>query len=98
MVQANAKKKFLAKVVLLGDINVGKTSLINKFVSGNAGSTQATVGNDFKSKTITINDSNVTLQMWDTAGQERFASLTRQYVQAAAGVILGYDTTDANSI
>jgi len=37
----------------------------------------------------------VKINLWDTAGQERFASLTRQYVQAAAGVILVYDITDA---
>mmetsp|Transcript_42350 Transcript_42350/g.55823 ORF Transcript_42350/g.55823 Transcript_42350/m.55823 type:complete len:92 (+) Transcript_42350:157-432(+) len=40
----------------------------------------------------------VKINLWDTAGQERFASLTRQYVQAAAGVILVYDITDAQSI
>lgn len=47
MVQANPKKKALTKVVLLGDINVGKTTLINKFTTGSA-STGATVGTDFK--------------------------------------------------
>ena len=94
MVQANPKKKFLAKVVLLGDINVGKTSLINKFVSGNAGSTQATVGNDFKSKTITINDSNVTLQMWDTAGQERHASIGFAFYRGANCCLLTFDVSN----
>ena len=54
----------------------------------------------FRPKTIDFPEHNcrVKINLWDTAGQERFASLTRQYVQAAAGVILVYDTTDANSI
>ena len=67
-------KKFLVKLVLLGDMNVGKTSLINKFSGGDA-NPQATVGTDFKTKSITIDDQQVTLQMWDTAGQEKHASI-----------------------
>ena len=61
MVESNPKKKFLAKVVLLGDVNVGKTTLINQFASGNAGNSQATVGTDFKSKQIDVGDTKVTL-------------------------------------
>jgi len=44
------KKKFFAKVVLLGDINVGKTTLINRFTTGVSTNTQATIGSDFKTK------------------------------------------------
>jgi len=51
----------------------------------------------FRPKTIDFPEQGckVKINLWDTAGQERFASLTRQYVQAAAGVILVYDITDA---
>lgn len=60
MVEAH-QKKFLTKVVLLGDSDVGKTSLINNFSSGSSGNTSATVGTDFKSKTITVDGKQVTL-------------------------------------
>ena len=70
MVQANPKKKALTKVVLLGDMAVGKTTLINKFTTG-GGSTSATVGTDFKQKQITIDNVDLNMQIWDTAGQER---------------------------
>ena len=60
MVEAH-QKKFLAKVVLLGDIGVGKTTLINKFATGNSAMVQATVGTDFKTKSLSIDGKQVTL-------------------------------------
>ena len=54
MAQANPMKKAVAKVVLLGDINVGKTTLINKFCTGNAGNASATIGTDFKQKQLQV--------------------------------------------
>ena len=53
MVESNPKKKFFAKVVLLGDLGVGKTTLINKFTTGVANN-NATVGGGFKTKVMTI--------------------------------------------
>ena len=50
MVERVHQKKFIAKMVLLGDFNAGKTSLINKFAKGVAGNPQATVGTDFMTK------------------------------------------------
>jgi len=61
MVESNPQKKFIAKVVLLGDIGVGKTTLINQFASGSGGNTQATVGTDFKTRAITVGDTKLTL-------------------------------------
>ena len=89
-------KKFLAKVVLLGDMNVGKTSLINKFSGGDA-NPQATVGTDFKTKSITIDGQQVTLQMWDTAGQEKHASIGFAFYRGANCCILTYDLSNQES-
>ena len=89
-------KKFLAKLVLLGDMNVGKTSLINKFSGGDA-NPQATVGTDFKTKSITIDGQQVTLQMWDTAGQEKHASIGFAFYRGANCCILTYDLSNQES-
>jgi len=50
----------------------------------------ATIGVDFKLKTMTIDDCKVKLQIWDTAGQERFRNITQTYYKGASGIILTY--------
>lgn len=96
MVEAH-QKKFLAKVVLLGDIGVGKTTLINMFATGSSTATQATVGTDFKSKQITIDGKQVTLQMWDTAGQEKHESIGFAFYRGSNTCILTFDVTNQAS-
>ena len=64
------------KLVFLGDQSVGKTSIITRFMYDNFDRHyQATIGIDFLSKTMYLEDRTVRLQLWDTAGQERFRSL-----------------------
>ena len=64
-----ASKKAFTKLILLGDVGVGKTSLINKFAKDSkAGTASATVGVDFVKKEMRIGNKDVTIQMWDTAG------------------------------
>ena len=64
------EKKVLTKVVLLGDMGVGKTTLLNSFMG--AGNKQATVGTDTRKKDVKVGNTTNTLQVWDTAGQEQF--------------------------
>jgi nucleoside-triphosphatase THEP1 len=68
--QTAPKKKVLLKVIILGDSGVGKTSLMNQYVNQKF-STQykATIGADFLTKEVVIDDRVVTMQIWDTAGQ-----------------------------
>ena len=89
------------KVVLLGATAVGKTSIFNRiqqneYIEENV----TTMAAYFRPKLIEYPEFNckVKINLWDTAGQERFASLTRQYVQQAAGVILVCDLTDSQSM
>jgi len=67
---APTRKKVLLKVIILGDSGVGKTSLMNQYVNQKF-STQykATIGADFLTKEVVIDDRVVTMQIWDTAGQ-----------------------------
>jgi Ras-related protein Rab-6A len=54
---------------------------------------QATVGIDFMAKNITVNSTNLRLQLWDTAGQERFRSLIPSYLKDATVTIIVFDLT-----
>jgi len=84
------------KIVFLGDVEVGKTSFISRFVLDSFSTTySATVGIDFLSKSVQIDDQVVRLQIWDTAGQEKFRSLIPSYIRDASVAFVMYSVTDA---
>lgn len=89
-------KKF--KLVFLGEQSVGKTSLITRFMYDSFDNTyQATIGIDFLSKTMYLEDRTVRLQLWDTAGQERFRSLIPSYIRDSTVAVIVFDITNSNS-
>lgn len=88
----------LYKIIIIGDSNVGKSSLVlrycdNKFIQNFI----STIGIDFKIKTIEIDGMKIKVQIWDTAGQERFRSISKAYYRGSHGIILVYDVTDKQS-
>uniref|UniRef100_A0A914E7E0 Ras-related protein Rab-7a n=1 Tax=Acrobeloides nanus TaxID=290746 RepID=A0A914E7E0_9BILA len=88
----------LLKVIILGDMGVGKTSLMNQYVKKQfSHQYKATIGADFLAKDIMIDDRLVTMQIWDTAGQERFHSLGATFYRGADCCVLVYDVTDPRS-
>ncbi|GMH51493.1 hypothetical protein TrLO_g13028 [Triparma laevis f. longispina] len=92
------RKKVLLKIIILGDSGVGKTSLMNQYVSKRFTSQyKATIGADFLTKEIMVDDKLVTLQIWDTAGQERFQSLGVAFYRGADACMLTYDITNPKS-
>jgi len=87
-----------AKLVLLGETGVGKTSLVLRYVEQRFNpSSLPTIGASFLTKTIWINENRVKLQLWDTAGQERFRSLAPMYYRGAAAALLVYDVCSQDS-
>ncbi|KAJ3196646.1 Ras- protein Rab-6B [Irineochytrium annulatum] len=93
---SNPLRKF--KLVFLGEQSVGKTSLITRFMYDTFDNTyQATIGIDFLSKTMYLEDRTVRLQLWDTAGQERFRSLIPSYIRDSSVAVVVYDITNRNS-
>ena len=61
---------FIQKVIILGDSGVGKTSLMNQYVNKKfSNQYKATIGADFLTKEVMVDDRLVTMQIWDTAGQ-----------------------------
>merc|ERR1712210_346719 len=86
------------KLVFLGEQSVGKTSLITRFMYDSFDNTyQATIGIDFLSKTMYLEDRTVRLQLWDTAGQERFRSLIPSYIRDSNVGIIVYNVTEEKS-
>mmetsp|Transcript_90187 Transcript_90187/g.254408 ORF Transcript_90187/g.254408 Transcript_90187/m.254408 type:complete len:210 (-) Transcript_90187:68-697(-) len=86
------------KLVFLGEQAVGKTSVITRFMYDTFDNNyQATIGIDFLSKTMYLEDRTVRLQLWDTAGQERFRSLIPSYIRDSSGAIVVYDVTNRAS-
>jgi Ras-related protein Rab-1A len=90
--------EFIFKVLLLGNSNVGKSSLFLRFVDDIWNDTFVpTIGVDFKIKTFEIDSKKIKMQIWDTAGQERFKNIISSYYRGAHGILLLYDVTDKDS-
>ncbi|KAK4347645.1 hypothetical protein RND71_033984 [Anisodus tanguticus] len=87
-----------AKLVLLGDMGAGKSSLVIRFVKGQFLEFQeSTIGAAFFSSTLAVNNATVKFEIWDTAGQERYHSLAPMYYRGAAAAIIVYDITSVDS-
>jgi Ras-related protein Rab-5C len=87
-----------AKLVLLGDMGTGKSSLVLRFVKGQFFEYQeSTIGAAFLTQTVSVNDTTVKFEIWDTAGQERYHSLAPMYYRGAAAAIVVYDLTSVES-
>jgi Ras-related protein Rab-6A len=86
------------KIIFLGDQFVGKSSILNRFYQDKfEPDYQATIGLDFHSKNVNINNSVVRLLLYDTAGQEKFKSLIPMYIRDANIIIVVYDISNKES-
>jgi len=94
-----AKQRRIFKIIVLGDSNVGKTCLTFRFCVGKfPDRTEATIGVDFREKTVDVENENIKLQLWDTAGQERFRkSMVQHYYRNVHAVVFVYDVTKVSS-
>ena len=92
------ENKIKLKFLILGDSDVGKTSLLLKYIDNYFPESHlATIGVEFKTKDVECKGYKIHLQLWDTAGQERFRSITKSYFRNANGVIFVYDITNKNT-
>lgn len=84
---------YLFKIVLIGDSNVGKSNLLDRFVKGNFKlDSKSTIGVEFATKNVVLNNGKIAkAQIWDTAGQERYRAITSAYYRGAMGAIIVYD-------
>lgn len=85
--------------MLAGDGAVGKTSLINRFVTGSfTGDYKATIGVAITSKSLVIQDQEIYLQIWDIAGQTLFRQFRKKFYTKAKGALLVFDLTVPKSL
>ncbi|KAL1454463.1 hypothetical protein WDU94_010711 [Cyamophila willieti] len=91
------KKEFLYKILVIGELGAGKTSIIKRYVHQFfSPHYRATIGVDFALKVINWNQETIVrLQLWDIAGQERFGNMTRVYYKEAVGAFIVFDVTRA---
>ncbi|KAJ3451683.1 ras-related protein rab11 [Anaeramoeba flamelloides] len=94
----NDKYDFLFKIVLIGDSGVGKTNLMTRYTRNEFSTkSKTTIGVEFASKTIKIDDKIAKLQIWDTAGQERYRAITSAYYRGTVGAVIVFDITKYES-
>ncbi|XP_066555379.1 ras-related protein Rab-38 [Amia ocellicauda] len=90
----NNQKEHLYKILVIGDLGVGKTSIIKRYVHQNySPNYRATIGVDFALKVLNWDTETIRLQLWDIAGQERFGNMTRVYYREAMGAFIVFDVT-----
>lgn len=94
----NQKYDYHVKYILVGDISVGKSNLLFRFIQNSFyPAYKPTIGVEFAEKIIELNELKYKLQIWDTSGQENFMSLTRSYYRNVACAIIVYDISNRNS-
>lgn len=92
----NNKQRYNLKIIVVGDIAVGKTCFIHRYISNTfTEEHKSSMGCEYKQKQVDIDgETSANLQIWDTAGEERFMSVTRQYYKDSNGAMVVYDLTN----
>lgn len=85
---------YLFKIVLIGDSGVGKSNLLSRFTTNEFNlESKSTIGVEFATRTIEVENQKIKAQIWDTAGQERYRAITSAYYRGAVGALIVYDIT-----
>jgi small GTP-binding protein len=89
------KQIYNLKIIVLGDIAVGKTSVIGRFITNTFSEDyKSSISCEFKRKQLDIDgETSANLTIWDTCGEERFMSVTKQYYNGSHGAMIMYDLT-----
>jgi Ras-related protein Rab-1A len=86
---------YLFKLSIIGDSSVGKSSLLLKYSDDIFDPYfNTTIGVDFRTKILEIEDKKFKLQIWDTSGQQRFKAILNFYIGESNGIIIMYDITN----
>lgn len=89
---------YLFKVVLIGDSGVGKSNILGRFTRNEFNlDSKSTIGVEFATRTVSVDEKTIKAQIWDTAGQERYRAITSAYYRGAVGALLMYDISKQES-
>jgi Rab family protein len=89
---------YIAKVILIGETNVGKTNLLTRYCKDEFKTdTPATVGIEFAYKIVKKEEKVIKLQIWDTAGQEKFRAITNSFYMNSSAALVVFDLTKYSS-
>lgn len=92
------KGALVFKFLAIGDSDVGKTSLVKRLCSNEFSDAESsTIGVEFLTHKVKINNQKIHLQIWDTAGQEKYKSLGKMYYRDAVAVLLVFSIVDSAS-
>jgi small GTP-binding protein len=96
----NASFQFqeLYKVIIIGDTGVGKTSLLFRYVDNAVLDVTVSIGVDYKTKMVNVDNTKIKLQLWDTSGQERYRTITKNYYKGAHAIVFVFDVTNPKSL
>ena len=98
IINSNIKYKYMFRICLIGNICVGKTSLLARYTDHCFKENYAsTIGVDFRVITLKYKDIIAKVHIWDTAGHERFKSITVNYYRSSHGFIYVFDITSKES-
>ena len=87
--------KYIIKITLLGDKNVGKTSLVYRYIENKfRESYKATLGVNLLKKDMEVDGDGVSAQIWDLGGQDSFKSLRKLYLEGSNGALVMFDLTE----
>jgi len=91
--------EYVCKIIVIGNSGVGKSSLCENYITSTFNDTEycPTIGLEFYSRIMLLDDKIVHLQIWDTAGQERFRCITTQYYRDADAAIICFSLNDPKS-
>ena len=97
--EENQNKHNLIKIVIIGETNVGKTTIFHRFCENTVDkSCISTIGVEFKIKNYKYKNKEYSIQLFDTAGQERFRSVTEAYYKMGNGFLVVFDLTNEDSL